>query len=114
MVLGGPVGKNQGIGDALADAYSKLELAELMTMKAAWLFDHRKPCGPEANIAKLRAADASFEACDRAVQTLGGYGYIQEYNFGPHFRECQIMKTSPAPHVMLRIPTLRHIMQRSR
>ncbi len=80
IVFGRPIGQNQAIAHPLADAYSKLEVAELMTMKAAWLFDHRKPCGAEANIAKLRAADAGFEACDRAVQTLGGYGYMREYD----------------------------------
>jgi len=72
IVFDRPIGKNQAIAHPLADSYSKLEAAELMMLKAAWLFDSRKPCGPEANIAKLRAADAGFEACDRAVQTLGG------------------------------------------
>src|SRR5207245_10696691 len=52
IVVGRPIGQNQAIAHPLADAYSKLEAAELMMFKAAWLFDNRKPCGPEANIAK--------------------------------------------------------------
>src|SRR5882757_7695424 len=80
IVFGRPIGQNQAIAHPLADAYSKLEVAELMTMKAAWLFDNHQPCGAESNIAKLRAADAGFEECDRAVQPLGGYGYMQEYD----------------------------------
>ncbi|HYK65980.1 MAG TPA: acyl-CoA dehydrogenase family protein, partial [Patescibacteria group bacterium] len=80
IVFSRPIGQNQAIAHPLADSYSKLEVAELMMLKAAWLFDHAKPCSAEANIAKLRAADAGFEACDRAVQTLGGYGYIRDYD----------------------------------
>jgi acyl-CoA dehydrogenase len=101
IVFGRPIGQNQAIAHPLADAYSKLEVAELMTMKAAWLFDQRKPCGPESNIAKLRAADASFEACDRAVQTLGGYGYMREYDVERYFRECRMLKIAPVSQEMV-------------
>jgi acyl-CoA dehydrogenase len=72
MVFGRPIGQNQGLQFPLADAYSKLECADLMVFKAAWIFDHGQPCGKEANIAKLRAAEAGFEACDWALQTRGG------------------------------------------
>jgi acyl-CoA dehydrogenase len=101
IVFDRPIGQNQAIAHPLADAYSKLEVAELMTMKAAWLFDQRKPCGPESNIAKLRAADASFEACDRAVQTLGGYGYMREYDVERYFRECRMLKIAPVSQEMV-------------
>ncbi len=85
IVFGRPIGQNQAIAHPLADSYSKLEVAQLMVHKAAWLFDHGRALRPEANIAKLRAADAGFKACDRAVQTLGGYGYMQEYDRGTFF-----------------------------
>jgi acyl-CoA dehydrogenase len=110
IVFGRPIGQNQAIAHPLADAYAKLEVAELMTMKAAWLFDHRKPCGPEANIAKLRAADASFEACDRAVQTLGGYGYMREYDVERYFRECRMLKIAPVSQEMVLNTLSEHVL----
>ena len=110
IVFGRPIGQNQAIAHPLADAYSKLEVAELMTMKAAWLFDHRKPCGPEANIAKLRAAEASFEACDRAVQTLGGYGYMREYDVERYFRECRMLKIAPVSQEMVLNTISEHVL----
>jgi acyl-CoA dehydrogenase len=111
IVFGRPIGQNQAIAHPLADAYSKLEVAELMTMKAAWLFDHRKPCGPEANIAKLRAAEASFEACDRAVQTLGGYGYMREYDVERYFRECRMLKIAPVSQEMVLNTISEHVLR---
>ena len=93
VVFGLLIGQYQAIAYLLADAYAKLEVAQLMMLKAAWLFDNRKPCGAEANIAKHRAAEAGFEACDRAVQTLGGYGYMQEYDVERYFRECRLRKS---------------------
>ena len=110
IVFGRPIGQNQAIAHPLADAYSKLEVAELMTMKAAWLFDRRKPCGPEANIAKLRAAEASFEACDRAVQTLGGYGYMREYDVERYFRECRMLKIAPVSQEMVLNTISEHVL----
>ena len=110
VVFGRPIGQNQAIAHPLADAYSKLELAELMMMKAAWLFDHRKPCGAESNMAKLRAADAGFEACDRAVQTLGGYGYMQEYDVERYFRECRLLKIAPVSQEMVLNSISEHVL----
>ncbi len=111
IVFGRPIGQNQAIAHPLADAYAKLEVAELMMMKAAWLFDHRKPCGPEANIAKLRAAEAGFEACDRAVQTLGGYGYMQEYDVERYFRECRMLKIAPVSQEMVLNTISEHVLK---
>ncbi|MGH8325005.1 MAG: acyl-CoA dehydrogenase family protein, partial [Steroidobacteraceae bacterium] len=92
---------NQAIAHPLADSYAKLEVAQLMAMKAAWLYDCGKPCGPEANIAKLRAAEAGFEATDRAVQTFGGYGYMQEYDVERFFRESRLVKIAPVSQEMV-------------
>jgi acyl-CoA dehydrogenase len=111
VVFGRPIGQNQAIAHPLADAFAKLEVAELMMLKAAWLFDQRKPCGPEANIAKLRAADAGFEACDRAVQTLGGYGYMQEYDVERYFRECRMLKIAPVTQEMVLNTISEHVLK---
>jgi len=110
IVFGRPIGQNQAIAHPLADSYSKLEAAELMIFKAAWLFDQRKPCGAEANIAKLRAADAAFEACDRAVQTLGGYGYVREYDVERYFRECRLLKIAPVSQEMVLNSISEHVL----
>jgi acyl-CoA dehydrogenase len=110
IVFGRPIGQNQAIAHPLADSYSKLEAAEMMMFKAAWLFDQRKPCGAEANIAKLRAADAAFEACDRAVQTLGGYGYVREYDVERYFRECRLLKIAPVSQEMVLNSISEHVL----
>jgi acyl-CoA dehydrogenase len=111
IVFGRPIGQNQAIAHPLADAYSKLEAAELMMMKAAWLFDNRRPCGAEANIAKLRAADAAWEACDRAVQTLGGYGYMRDYDVERYFRECRLLKIAPVSQEMVLNSISEHVLE---
>ncbi len=110
IVFDRPIGKNQAIAHPLADSWSKLEVAELMMFKAAWLFDHRKPCGAEANIAKLRAADAGFEACDRAVQTLGGYGYIRDYDVERFFKESRLLKIAPVSQEMVLNSISEHVL----
>ena len=79
-----PIGQNQAIAHPLAHAWARLEAAELLTLKAAWLYDNGKPCGREANAAKLLASEAAFDACDAAVQTHGGFGYAKEY----HVERC--------------------------
>jgi acyl-CoA dehydrogenase len=100
VVFGRPIGQNQGIQFPLADAYSKLECAELMVFKAAWLYDHGHPCGKEANIAKLRAAEAGFEACDWALQTHGGFGYAKEFDVERLWREIRLYKIAPVSQQM--------------
>ncbi len=111
VVFGRPIGQNQAIAHPLADVYAKLEVAELMMMKAAWLFDNGRPCGAEANIAKLRAAEASFEACDRAVQTLGGFGYMREYDVERYFRECRMLKIAPVSQEMVLNMISEHVLK---
>jgi acyl-CoA dehydrogenase len=110
VVFGRPIGQNQAIAHPLADAYAKLEVAELMMFKAAWLYDHTLPCGAEANIAKLRAAEAAFEACDRAVQTLGGYGYVRDYDVERYFRECRLIKIAPVSQEMVLNSISEHVL----
>ena len=100
IVFNRPIGQNQGIQFPLADAYTKLEVAFLMVMKGAWLFDNDQPCGEEANIAKIRAADAGFEACDVSLQTHGGMGYAKEYHIERLWREVRLFKIAPISQEM--------------
>lgn len=100
IVFGRPIGKNQGIQFPLAEAYSKLEVADLMVQKGAWLFDQDLPCGAEANIAKVRAAEAGFEACDAALQTHGGMGYAKEYHVERLWREVRLYRLAPISQEM--------------
>jgi acyl-CoA dehydrogenase len=96
-----PIGMNQGIQFPLADSLARLDAAELMLRKAAWLYDNRKPCGREANTAKYLCADAGFTAADRALQTHGGMGYSEEYHVARYFREARLMKIAPVSQEMI-------------
>ncbi len=100
VVFDRPIGQNQAIAHPLAMAWAKLETAELMCLKAAWLFDHGQPCGAESNAAKLLAADAGFEACDAALQTHGGYGYAKEFHVERLWREVRLYKIAPVSQQM--------------
>jgi acyl-CoA dehydrogenase len=95
VVFGRPIGQNQGVQFPLADSLAKLEAAELMAWKAVWQYDQGLPCGDFANMAKYLAAEASFEACDRAVQTHGGYGYAAEFHVERYFRETRLWRITP-------------------
>jgi acyl-CoA dehydrogenase len=100
VVFDRPIGQNQAVAHPLALAWAKLEAAELLTLKAAWLFDHGRPCGAQANAAKVLAADAGFEACDVAVQTHGGYGYAKEFHVERLWREVRLYKIAPISQQM--------------
>ena len=94
-VFGRPIGRNQGVQFPIAKAYAHVEAASLMVEKAADLFDQGEPCGAEANLAKLLAADASWEAANTAVQTFGGYGFDAEYGVERKFRETRLYQVAP-------------------
>jgi acyl-CoA dehydrogenase len=94
-VFGRPLGKNQGVQFPIARAYASVEAATLMVGRAASLFDRGEPCGAEANLAKLLAADASWEAANAAVQTFGGYGFDAEYDVERKFRETRLYQVAP-------------------
>jgi len=95
VVFGRPIGQNQGVQFPIARAYASVEAADLMTRKAAALFDRNEKCGAEANMAKLLAADASWEAANVAVQTFGGYGVDAEYDVERKFRETRLYQVAP-------------------
>jgi len=95
VVFGRPIGQNQGVQFPIAQAYVHLRAADLMRYDAAAKFDRGEPCGAEANMAKLLAADASWEAANVAIQTHGGYGFAREYDIERKFRETRLYQVAP-------------------
>jgi acyl-CoA dehydrogenase len=95
QVFGRPIGQNQGIAFPIARAYANIEAADLMRQNAARLYDAGKPCGAEANMAKLLAADASWEAANVCMQTHGGFGFATEYDVERKFRETRLYQVAP-------------------
>jgi acyl-CoA dehydrogenase len=95
VVFNRPIGQNQGVQLPIARAYVNIEAANLMRVRAAELFDRQEPCGAEANMAKLLAADASWEAANVAVQTHGGFGFAEDYDIERKFRETRLYQVAP-------------------
>ncbi len=95
VVFGRPIGQNQGVQFPIARAHVNVEAADLMRIRAAELFDAAQPCGAEANMAKLLAADASWEAANVTMQTYGGFGFAKEYDVERKFRETRLYQTAP-------------------
>jgi acyl-CoA dehydrogenase len=95
VVFGRPIGQNQGVQFPIARAHVNIEAADLMRQRAADLFDRRLPCGAESNMAKLLAADASWEAANVAVQTHGGFGFAEDYDIERKFRETRLYQVAP-------------------
>jgi len=94
-VFGRPIGQNQGVQFPIAQAYIHLRAADLMRYEGARLFDAGQPCGAEANMAKLLAADASWEAANATLQTYGGFGFAREYDVERKFRETRLYQIAP-------------------
>ncbi|MFN7642425.1 MAG: acyl-CoA dehydrogenase family protein [Burkholderiales bacterium] len=102
IVFDRPIGKNQGVQHPLAERWIELEAADLLTMRAAWLYDQGKPCGAEANAAKYFAGEAGFKACETAVLTHGGMGYSREYHVERYLREAMLTRIAPiSPQLIL-------------
>src|SRR3954453_9170623 len=95
VVFGRPIGQNQGIQFPIARAHVNVEAADLMRIRAADMFDRGDACGAEANMAKLLAADASWEAANVAVQTHGGFGFAEDYDIERKFRETKLYQVAP-------------------
>jgi acyl-CoA dehydrogenase len=95
IVFDRPIGANQGVQFPLARAHAAIEAADLMRHKAAWLFEQGAPCGPEANMAKLLASEASWLAGNAAIDTHGGFGFAQEYDIERKFRETRLYQVAP-------------------
>jgi acyl-CoA dehydrogenase len=94
-VFGRPIGQNQGVQFPIARAYVNVEAASLMRFRACELFDAGEPCGAEANMAKLLAADASWEAANVCLQYHGGFGFAHEYDVERKFRETRLYQVAP-------------------
>jgi len=95
IVFDRPIGKNQAVQFPIAEAHIELEAANLMRFRACALFDAGKPCGAEANMAKLLAAKASWEAANACLQTHGGFGFACEFDVERKFRETRLYQVAP-------------------
>jgi len=94
-VFGRPIGQNQGIAFPIARAHVNVEAADLMRRRATEKYIAGEPCGAEANMSKLLAADASWEAANVAIQTFGGFGFAAEYDVERKFRETRLYQVAP-------------------
>jgi acyl-CoA dehydrogenase len=94
-VFGRPIGQNQGVQFPLARAYAELEAADMICRRAAALFQAGRPCGMDANIAKLLASEATWKAAETTLQTFGGFGFAQEYDIERKWREARLYQTAP-------------------
>ncbi|UPK36841.1 acyl-CoA/acyl-ACP dehydrogenase [Bradyrhizobium sp. 186] len=94
-VFGRPIGQNQGIQFPIAKAYAAMRAAELMVKEATRKYEAGLDCGAEANMAKMLAADASWEAANACIQTHGGFGFAEEYDVERKFRETRLYQVAP-------------------
>jgi acyl-CoA dehydrogenase len=95
VVFGRPIGQNQGVQFPIARSFINVEAASLMRFEAARRFDAHQPCGAQANMAKLLAADASWEAANACLQFHGGFGFACEYDVERKFRETRLYQVAP-------------------
>jgi len=109
-VFKGPIGAYQALQHPLARAKTDIELAALMTYKAAWLFDRGEPCGPESNMAKLAGSEACIRATDAALQCFGGNGFTKEYGIFDLFGVARLMRTIPFNNEMIHNYIAEHVM----
>jgi acyl-CoA dehydrogenase len=95
VVFGRPIGANQGVQFPIARAHAAIQAAGLVRSQAAWLFDEGRSCAPEANMAKLLASEASWQAANACLDTYGGYGFAVEYDVERKFRETRLYSVAP-------------------
>jgi acyl-CoA dehydrogenase len=94
-VFGRPIGANQGVQFPIARAHAAVAAASLMRDRAASLFDAGERCGPEANMAKLLASEASWQAANACLDAHGGWGFAVEYDVERKFRETRLYSIAP-------------------
>ena len=109
-VFGRAIGANQGVQFPIARAYVQLEAAAGMVARAAGLYDSGRPCGTEANMAKLLASEASWFAADTCLQTHGGFGFAEEYDIERKFRETRLYQTAPIPTNLILSHVATHVL----
>jgi acyl-CoA dehydrogenase len=101
VVFGRPIGMNQGVQFPIATAYAHIEAADMVRKHAAELFDSGQSCGPQANMAKLLASEASWEAANVCLDTHGGYGFAVEYDIERKFRETRLYTIAPVTNTLV-------------
>jgi acyl-CoA dehydrogenase len=109
-VFGRAIGANQGVQFPVAQAYARIEAANLMTHEAAKLFDQGRPCGAQANMAKMLAAEASWEAANVCLQTHGGFGFATEYDVERKFKETRLYQVAPISTNMILAYLAEHVL----
>ena len=105
-----PIGTNQGVQFPIAKAHMNLQAAELMRNKAADLFDSGKPCGPESNMAKYLATEASWEAAEAAMMAFGGNGVACEYNVERKWKESRLFRIAPISNNLVLAQVAQHVL----
>jgi acyl-CoA dehydrogenase len=110
-VFGRPIGQNQGVQFPVARAYMAMRAAELMVARAAALYEQGAPCGPESNMAKQLAAEASWQAGDMCLQTHGGFGLAEEYDVERKFRETRLYQIAPISTNLVLCYLAEHVLQ---
>jgi alkylation response protein AidB-like acyl-CoA dehydrogenase len=101
VVFDRPIGANQGVQFPIAQAYARVQAAALVRDKAAWMFDSGQRCGEEANMAKLLASQAAWDAANACLDTYGGYGFARDYDIERKFRETRLYITAPVSNNMV-------------
>ena len=114
IVFERPIGQNQGVQFPIAKAWVNVEAASLMRYKAAELFDAGENCGAEANMAKMLAADASWEAANVCLQTHGGFGFAAEYDIERKFRETRLYQVAPISTNLILSYIAEHVLEMPR
>ena len=110
VVFGRPIGQNQGVQFPIARAFVNVEAASLMRFEACRRFDAGSPCGAQANMAKLLAADASWEAANACLQFHGGYGFAVDYDIERKFRETRLYQVAPLSTNLILAHVAEHVL----
>ncbi len=110
VVFGRAIGTNQGVQLPLADVYSQLKAAELLMLDAASLYDGGRPCGAEANMAKLRATEAMHLAINVSFETHGGYGYAKEFAIERYYRQAPLVRVAPVTNNLTKAYIATHVL----
>jgi alkylation response protein AidB-like acyl-CoA dehydrogenase len=114
VVFGRPIGTNQGVQFPIARAHAAIEAADLVRYKAAWLFEEGLPCGAEANMAKLLASEASWQAANACLDTHGGFGFAEEYDVERKFRETRLYSVAPVSNNLILAYLGQHVLDMPR
>jgi len=110
VVFGRPIGANQGVQFPIAQAHARIEAADLVRYQAAAKFDRKERCGAEANMAKLLASEAAWEAANACLTTYGGYGFAAEYDVERKFRETRLLTVAPVSNNLVLAYLAQHVL----